>query len=138
MKLTDGMFHRTFDEIKKDYPEIETDHMIIDIGAAKLANNPEAFDVVVCQNLYGDILSDITAEISGSVGIAGSANLGEQYAMFEAIHGSAPDIAGKNIANPTGLTLAAVEMLIYLGQHSVANKIHHAILKTRNKINILQ
>lgn len=130
MKLTDGMFHRTFDEIKKDYPEIETDHMIIDIGAAKLANNPEAFDVVVCQNLYGDILSDITAEISGSVGIAGSANLGEQYAMFEAIHGSAPDIAGKNIANPTGLTLAAVEMLIYLGQHSVANKIHHAILKT--------
>lgn len=130
MKMTDGLFHKTFDEIKKEYPEIETEHYIIDIGAARLATDPENFDVVVCQNLYGDILSDITAEISGSVGLAGSSNLGERYAMFEAIHGSAPDIAGKGIANPTGLMLAAVEMLHYLGESDAANKMHNAILVT--------
>lgn len=130
MKITDGTFHRIFDEVAKFYPSIETEHMIIDIGAAKLANNPEGFDVVVCQNLYGDILSDITAEISGSVGLAGSMNLGSEYAMFEAIHGSAPDIAGKKLANPTGLMLAAVEMLGYLGFDEAATNFHHAILKT--------
>lgn len=130
MKMTDGLFHKVFDEIKSEYPEIETDHYIIDIGAAKLATDPERFDVVVCQNLYGDILSDITAELSGSVGLAGSANLGERYAMFEAIHGSAPDIAGKGIANPTGLMLAAVEMLHYVGESEKANEMHNAILVT--------
>jgi isocitrate dehydrogenase len=128
MKLTDGVFHKTFDEIKTEYPEIECDHYIIDIGAARLATDPENFDVVVCQNLYGDIISDITAEISGSVGLAGSSNLGERYAMFEAIHGSAPDIAGKNIANPVGIMLAAVEMLHYLGESEKANEFHKGIL----------
>lgn len=130
MKLTDGAFHKIFDEISKDYPEIECEHMIIDIGAAKLASSPESFDIVVCQNLYGDILSDITAELSGSVGLAGSSNQGTEYAMFEAIHGSAPDIAGQNKANPTGLMLAAVEMLSFLGFSEESQKMHHAILRT--------
>jgi isocitrate dehydrogenase len=128
MKLTDGIFHKVFDEIREEFPEIESDHYIIDIGAARLATNPEHFDVVVCQNLYGDIISDITAEISGSVGLAGSSNLGERYAMFEAIHGSAPDIAGKNIANPVGIMLAAVEMLHFIGESEKANEFHKGIL----------
>jgi isocitrate/isopropylmalate dehydrogenase len=99
MKLTDGLFHRVFDEIGAEYPEIAKEHMIIDIGAARLAAAPERFDVVVTPNLYGDIVSDIAAEVAGSVGLAGSANIGAHGAMFEAIHGSAPDIAGQGIAN---------------------------------------
>lgn len=130
MKLTDGVFHKTFDEIAKEYPEIKTNHMIIDIGSARLADTPEDFDVIVTSNLYGDIISDIAAQIAGSVGLAGSANIGQECAMFEAIHGSAPDIAGKNMANPSGLLLAGVEMLNYLGQSEVAEKVHNAWLKT--------
>lgn len=130
MKLTDGVFKNIFLEVAKEYPQIQYDHMIIDIGAARLATNPKDFDIIVCQNLYGDILSDIAAQLSGSVGLAGSSNLGDEYAMFEAIHGSAPDIAGKNRANPTGLMLASVEMLHYLGLSEQANRLHHAILKT--------
>jgi isocitrate dehydrogenase len=133
MKLTDGIFHKTFDEIREEYKEIESDHYIIDIGAARLATNPEHFDIVVCQNLYGDIVSDITAEISGSVGLAGSSNLGEKYAMFEAIHGSAPDIAGKGIANPIGIMLAAVEMLHFIGESEKANEFHKGILSSLEK-----
>lgn len=130
MKMTDGLFHKTFDEVAKEYPEIETDHWIIDIGAARLADTPERFDVIVTTNLYGDIISDIAAQITGSVGIAGSANIGEDFAMFEAIHGSAPDIAGKGIANPSGLLLGAVQMLVHLGQPEEAETIHNAWLKT--------
>ncbi|MCL5115981.1 MAG: NADP-dependent isocitrate dehydrogenase [Firmicutes bacterium] len=130
MKLTDGLFHQTFDRIAKEYPDLENDSWIVDIGAAKLATTPESFDVVVMPNLYGDILSDVTAETSGSVGLAGSANIGEHYAMFEAIHGSAPRIAGQNIANPSGLLLAAVMMLVHIGQSDVATRIHAAWLKT--------
>ena len=104
--------------------------MIVDIGMARLANAPELFDVVVVPNLYGDILSDIVAEISDSVGLAPSANIGENYAMFEAIHESAPDIAGKDIANPSGLLLSAVKMLAHLGQGDVAERIHNAWLAT--------
>jgi len=130
MKLTDGLFHSTFNEIAKDYPNIATDHHIIDIACAKLATKPENFDVIVTLNLYGDIISDIVAEISGSVGLAGSANIGQDFAMFEAIHGSAPDIAGKNIANPTGLMQAAVMMLNHLGQAKVASTIRNALYKT--------
>src|SRR5687767_14002875 len=107
MKLTDGLFHKVFDEIAKEYPQIENEHWIVDIGAAKLADTPEAFDVVVMPNLYGDVLSDVAAQITGSVGLAGSANIGEECSMFEAIHGSAPDIAGKDIANPSGLLQGA-------------------------------
>ena len=130
MKMTDGLFHKIFDEIKVGYSEIETEHFIIDIGAARLATRPERFDVIVTPNLYGDIISDIAAEMTGSVGLAGSANIGEHVAMFEAIHGSAPDIAGKGIANPSGLLLAAVMMLVHIRQASVATRIHNAWLAT--------
>ena len=130
MKLTDGLFHKVFDEVSEEYPELETDHWIIDIGAAKLANNPELFDVVVMANLYGDILSDVAAEITGSVGLGGSANIGEYCSMFEAIHGSAPMIAGQNIANPSGLLLAGVQMLVHIGQPKIAERIHNAWLRT--------
>lgn len=130
LKMTDGLFHKVFEEIAKEYPEIAMEHWIIDIGAAKLADTPEAFDVIVLPNLYGDILSDIAAQISGSVGLAGSSNIGEHGAMFEAIHGSAPRRAGQNVANPSGLMLAAVAMMVHLGQPEVAMRIHNAWLKT--------
>lgn len=130
MKLTDGLFHRVFDEIGAEYPQIEKEHWIVDIGAAKLADTPEAFDVVVMPNLYGDILSDVAAQIAGSVGLAGSANIGKEYAMFEAIHGSAPRRAGQNLANPSGLLLGAVMMLVHIGQPEIAGLVHNAWLKT--------
>lgn len=130
MKMTDGLFHKTFDEVGNEYPEIEKEHWIIDIGAAKLADSPEKFDVIVMPNLYGDILSDVAAQITGSVGLAGSANIGEGFAMFEAIHGSAPRIAGQNKANPSGLLLGAIQMLVHIGQQDVAEKIQNAWLKT--------
>jgi isocitrate dehydrogenase len=130
MKLTDGLFHRVFEEIGAQYPEIEKEHWIVDIGAAKLADTPEAFDVLVMPNLYGDILSDVAAQIAGSVGLVGSANIGEACAMFEAIHGSAPRRAGQNLANPSGLMLGAVMMLVHIGQPEVAARVHNAWLKT--------
>jgi len=130
MKLTDGLFHKVFDEIGAQYPEIAKEHWIVDIGAAMLADTPEAFDVIVTPNLYGDILSDVAAQIAGSVGLAGSANIGDHVAMFEAIHGSAPKIAGQGIANPSGLLLAAVMMLVHVGQNEVAERVHNALLKT--------
>ena len=126
MKHTDGLFHRVFKEIAVEYPEIESENWIVDIGAARLADTPEMFDVVVMPNLYGDVVSDITAQISGSVGLAGSANIGASCAMFEAIHGSAPDIAGQNIANPSGLIRAAVMMLNHIGQQDVAETVTNA------------
>ncbi len=130
MKLTDGLFHKVFDEIASEYPDIVTEHMIVDIGMARMAATPERFDVVVAPNLYGDILSDVAAEVSGSVGLAGSANIGDHGAMFEAVHGSAPDIAGQNIANPSGLLLSAVKMLAHIGQGNVAEQVHNAWLRT--------
>lgn len=130
MKLTDGLFHKVFDEIKTEYPEIETDHWIIDIGTARLADTPEIFDVIVTSNLYGDIISDVAAQITGSVGLGGSSNVGQHAAMFEAVHGSAPDIAGQNIANPSGLILASVLMLQHIGQPDVAERVHNAWMKT--------
>lgn len=130
MKLTDGLFHKVFDEIGAEYPELEKEHWIVDIGAAKLADNPGQFDVIVMPNLYGDILSDVAAEIAGSVGLAGSANIGEHCAMFEAIHGSAPRRAGQNLANPSGLLLGGVQMLVHIGQSDVAERVHNAWLKT--------
>ncbi len=130
MKLTDGLFHKVFDEIGVEYPNIEKEHWIIDIGAAKLADSPEAFDVVVMPNLYGDILSDVAAQIAGSVGLAGSANIGAQCAMFEAIHGSAPRRANQNLANPSGLLLGSVMMLVHIGQSDIAEKVHNAWLRT--------
>ncbi|MGA9997911.1 MAG: NADP-dependent isocitrate dehydrogenase [Pyrinomonadaceae bacterium] len=130
MKLTDGLFHKVFDEIAAEYAEITNEHWIVDIGAAKLADTPEAFDVVVMPNLYGDILSDVAAQIAGSVGLAGSANIGTECAMFEAIHGSAPRRANQNLANPSGLLLGAVMMLVHIGQPEIAERVHNAWLRT--------
>ena len=130
MKLTDGLFHRVFDEIGSQYPDVEKEHWIVDIGAAKLADTPEVFDVIVMPNLYGDILSDVAAQIAGSVGLAGSANIGVACAMFEAIHGSAPRRAGQNLANPSGLLLGGVMMLVHIGQPDVAARVHNAWLRT--------
>jgi isocitrate dehydrogenase len=130
MKITDGLFHRVFDEVAKEYTDIKSNHMIIDIGAARVATRPSDFDVIVTLNLYGDILSDIAAEVTGSVGLGGSANIGSQCAMFEAVHGSAPDIAGQGVANPSGLLLGAVMMLVHIGQGEVATRLHNAWLKT--------
>ena len=130
MKMTDGLFHKVFDEIAAGYSEIEKEVWIVDIGAAKMADTPEAFDVIVMPNLYGDILSDVAAQIAGSVGLAGSANVGEQCAMFEAIHGSAPRRAGQNLANPSGLLLGAVLMLVHINMPETAEKVHNAWLRT--------
>jgi len=130
MKFSDGLFHKVFDEIALEYPEIVNEHWIVDIGAAKLADTPEVFDVIVMPNLYGDILSDVAAQITGSVGLAGSANIGDHGAMFEAIHGSAPRRAGQNLANPSGLLLAGVQMLVHIGQSKIAENVHNAWLCT--------
>ena len=130
MKMTDGLFHAVAEEVAADYPDIEFEHWIVDIGAAKLADNPGQFDVVLLPNLYGDILSDVAAEIAGSVGLAGSANIGPKSAMFEAIHGSAPRRAGQDVANPSGLMLGAVQMLVHIGQGDVATIVHNAWLRT--------
>lgn len=130
MKQTDGLFHHVFDEVAKEYPDIQAEHWIVDIGAAKMADTPEAFDVIVTLNLYGDVLSDVAAQIAGSVGLAGSANIGDEVAMFEAIHGSAPRRAGQNLANPSGLLQGAIMMLNHIGQTEVAEKVQNAWLKT--------
>ncbi|WP_194974948.1 NADP-dependent isocitrate dehydrogenase [Aquiflexum lacus] len=130
MKLADGLFHKTFLEVAKEYPNIQTDHKIIDIGTALIAERPEIFDVIVTLNLYGDIISDVAAQVTGSVGLGGSANVGEEVAMFEAIHGSAPDIAGMDMANPSGLLNGAIMMLVHIGQPEIAEKIANAWAKT--------
>jgi len=130
LKITDGLFHRVFDEIARDYPELENEFWIVDIGCAKLAHTPQMFDVIVMPNLYGDILSDMSGQISGSVGTAGAANIGDDFAMFEAIHGSAPRRAGQNVANPSALLFGATLMLAYVDQHEIASRIHNAWLAT--------
>ena len=130
MKMTDGLFRRVAEEVATEYPDINVEHRIIDIGTALLADRPGEFDVVLTLNLYGDIVSDVVAQVAGSIGLAGTANIGASAAMFEAIHGSAPDIAGQDIANPSGLLLAAVQMLVHLGQGEVAARLHNAWLRT--------
>ena len=130
LKMTDGLFHKIYEEIAAQYPDIQKEHWIIDIGAAKMADTPEAFDVIVMPNLYGDVLSDIAAQIAGSVGLAGSANIGDNCSMFEAIHGSAPRRAGQNLANPSGLLLGAVLMLVHINQPEAAERVHNAWLRT--------
>ncbi len=130
MKLTDGLFRQVFEQVASEYPELQISHEIVDIGTARLATRPERYDVLVLPNLYGDIVSDVLAELAGSVGLAASANLGERFAMFEAIHGSAPDIAGKGIANPSGLLLSSILMLNHIGQYGTATLVHNAWMKT--------
>jgi isocitrate dehydrogenase len=129
MKMADGLFYKVFEEIGEEYPDLEKERYIIDIGTARIASRPQDFDVIVTENLYGDIISDVAAEISGSVGLGISANIGSDFAMFEAMHGTAPDIAGKGVANPSGLLLGAVMMLVHIGQNDVAEQVHNAWLK---------
>ncbi len=130
MKITDGLFRQCFEEEAARHPNIEADMMIIDIGTARIADTPGTFDVVLLPNLYGDIVSDVVAQLTGSVGIAGSANIGDDFAMFEAIHGSAPDIAGKGIANPSALIQGSLQMLAHIGLSEHANLIQNAWLRT--------
>jgi isocitrate dehydrogenase (NAD+) len=130
IKLTDGLMLECFRKIAADYPEISYDEKIVDAVSMSLVMNPEQFDIILTENLYGDILSDLCAGLIGGLGIAPSANIGENCQVFEAIHGSAPDIAGKGLANPTALLLAAISMLRQLGQASCADKIMAATLKT--------
>lgn len=127
MKLADGMFRDIFYEISKEYPEIEADDKIVDNVSMQLVMHPQNFDIIVTENLYGDILSDLVSGLIGGLGLLPSSNLGKDFAMFEAVHGSAPDIAGKGIANPTALLWSACMMLEYLGKNSVAEKIRKAV-----------
>lgn len=139
MKISDGLFLNTFDEVcekhgiyrndNNDKNELYRDDVIVDAAAMNLVLNPEKFDVLVMPNLYGDILSDLGAGLVGGLGIIPSANIGEEYAVFEAVHGSAPQIAGKGIANPTAIIQSAVMMLRYLGEYDAANRIENALKK---------
>ncbi|RBP37046.1 isocitrate/isopropylmalate dehydrogenase family protein [Garciella nitratireducens] len=129
MKCTDGLFLNVAREIAKNYPDILFEEIIVDAMSMKLVMNPEKYDVLVMPNLYGDILSDMAAGLVGGLGLAPGANIGDQVAIFEAIHGSAPDIAGKNIANPTAAILSGVMMLQFLGEYQAANKIEQAVAK---------
>jgi isocitrate dehydrogenase len=130
MKLTDGLFLETFYEIAKEYPELKADDVIVDDLCMKLVTRPNEFDVVVLTNLQGDIVSDLCAGLVGGLGFAPSANIGDHIAIFEAVHGTAPDIAGKNIANPTALLLSGIAMLRHLGLMSGAATIENALLYT--------
>ena len=130
LKMTDGLFHNIYEEIAAQYQDIQKEHWIVDVGAAKMADTPEAFDVIVMPNLYGDVLGDVAAQIAGSVGLTGSANIGDNCSMFEAIHGSAPRRAGQNLANPSGLLLGAVLMLVHINQPEIADRVHNAWLRT--------
>ncbi|MDP2076751.1 MAG: isocitrate/isopropylmalate family dehydrogenase, partial [Sulfuricurvum sp.] len=130
MKITDGLFVKVFYETAKNYPDIQADDWIIDIGMAKLVDAPEEFDMVLMPNLYGDVATDVLGLMTGSVGIAPGANVGDDFAMYEAIHGSAPRHAGQNKANPSGLLLSGVMMMVQAGQPEVAEKVHNAWLKT--------
>lgn len=131
-KLADGMFLNCFREISKKYPNIKTREILVDNLCMQLVQNPSQFDVLVMPNLYGDIVSDLCAGLIGGLGVAKSANIGKDIAIFEAVHGSAPDIAGKNIANPTGLLLSAIMMLEYIGEFDAAKRIEKALYKTLN------
>jgi isocitrate dehydrogenase len=130
LKLSDGVFHEAFEKVGAEFPQLEKEHRTVDIGFAKLAVSPESFDIVVLSSVYGDILSDVAAELAGSVGMACSGAIGYEAAMFEAIHGSAPRLAGRNTANPSGMLLAALTMLDYIGKTDIAQLIHLAWLRT--------
>jgi isocitrate dehydrogenase (NAD+) len=129
MKLSDGLFLRCFEEVGKLYPEIERQNMIVDNTSMQLVMRPEQFDILLCENLYGDIISDLCAGLIGGLGLVPGANIGEKGAVFEAVHGSAPDIAGKGIANPTALLQSAILMLTHIEERAAATKIESAMLK---------
>jgi isocitrate dehydrogenase (NAD+) len=128
MKLSDGLFLQCFRNVSKDYPEIVADDRIVDNMCMQLVQNPTQFDVLLLENLYGDIVSDLTAGLVGGLGVVAGANIGENGAVFEAVHGSAPDIAGQNKANPLALLKSAVLMLNYIGETGAARKVNEAIV----------
>lgn len=129
-KLSDGLFLESVRDVAKKYPNIKYREILVDNLCMQLVQKPEQFDVLVLSNLYGDIVSDLCAGLIGGLGVAQGANIGEDCAVFEAVHGSAPDIAGKNIANPTALLRSAIEMLKYIGEDSHAQKITDALYNT--------
>jgi isocitrate dehydrogenase (NAD+) len=129
MKLSDGLFRDCFYNVAKDFPDIESDDKIIDNACMQLVMRPEQFDVMVLENLYGDIVSDLCAGLIGGLGLAPGANIGEQGAVFEAVHGSAPDIAGQGIANPTALLMSAILMLRHLDETDAANRVEKALME---------
>jgi 3-isopropylmalate dehydrogenase len=137
LKKTDGLFKEIFYDVAKDYPEIATEDFYVDATAMYLITQPESFEVIVTTNLFGDILSDEGAGLVGGLGLIPSANIGEDNALFEPVHGSAPDIAGQNKANPIAMILSAVMMLRYLGENDAADKIDKSILKVLTDANTL-
>ena len=137
LKKSDGLFKEIFYEVAKNYPDIETEDFYVDATAMYLITQPETFEVIVTTNLFGDILSDEGAGLVGGLGLIPSANIGEDAALFEPVHGSAPDIAGQGIANPIAMMLSAVMMLRYIGENDAADRFDVAILKVLNDANIL-
>src|ERR671935_1347280 len=129
MKLSDGLFLECFRNVARDYPEIEADDKIVDNACMQLVMRPEQFDIMLLENLYGDIVSDLCAGLIGGLGLVPGANIGEHGAVFEAVHGSAPDIAGQGIANPTALILSAIQMLSYIDERDAADRVERAMLK---------
>jgi isocitrate dehydrogenase (NAD+) len=130
MKMADGLFLDAFYDVAKEYPDLEATDAIVDAACMRLVMDPHQFDVVVMENLYGDILSDLCAGLVGGLGVTPGANIGEGVAVFEAVHGSAPDIAGRNLANPTALLFSGVLMLRYLDKDDVADRVNHAVRRT--------
>jgi len=133
MKMSDGLFLQCARKVSEKYPDIEYDEKIVDNACMQLILNPYQFDIMVLENLYGDIISDLCAGLVGGLGTAPGANIGTKYAIFEAIHGSAPDIAGQNLANPIALIRSAILMLEYIGENEAAAKIHQAICSVLKK-----
>ncbi|MFN8485502.1 MAG: isocitrate dehydrogenase (NAD(+)) [Anaerolineae bacterium] len=128
MKLSDGLFLDCSRRVSRDYPDIIYDEVIVDAMTMHLVQRPEEFDILVMENLYGDIISDLASGLIGGLGLTGSGNIGEHAAVFEAVHGTAPDIAGKGLANPTALILSGVMMLRHMAKYDVANRIERAVL----------
>jgi NAD-dependent isocitrate dehydrogenase len=133
MKLTDGMFLEEFYKVAERYPQLKADDIIVDNCCMQLVTKPDQFDVLITENLYGDIVSDLCAGLVGGLGLAPSANIGTNCAVFEAVHGSAPDIAGKGVANPTALLFSSLMMLRHLGENSIADRIQNAVLRVCNE-----
>jgi isocitrate dehydrogenase (NAD+) len=127
MKLSDGLFLKSIRTVASEYPEIEYKELIVDNACMQMVMNPQQFDILLLPNLYGDVMSDLAAGLVGGLGMVGSANIGNEAAMFEAVHGTAPDIAGKGLANPTALLMSAILMLDHLGEHSAARRIEAAL-----------
>jgi isocitrate dehydrogenase (NAD+) len=128
MKLSDGLFLSCFRKVSEEYPDIEADDKIVDNACMQLVMRPEQFDVMLLENLYGDIVSDLCAGLVGGLGLVPGANIGEKGAVFEAVHGSAPDIAGQGIANPTALLQSGILMLRYIGEREAADRVENAML----------